>query len=155
MIAAENVVIIAVTALMCAALYAMFRHTKLGIAMQAASQNQVAAYYQGIPVKRLNAIVWAMAAALAAVAGLMLSPLTFVHANMGYIALKAFPAAIIGGFGSMQGAVVGGLIIGLAETLSGFYLADGFNAVAPYILLLVMLAFKPTGLFGEPLAKKV
>lgn len=152
---AVQVVVIGVTAVLCAGLYAMFRYSKLGIAMQAASQNQLAAYYMGIPVKRLNGLVWGLAAAVAAVAGLLLAPITFVHANMGFIGLKAFPAAVVGGFGSLPGAIVGGLIIGIVESLAGFYLPEGFKDIAPYIVVLVMLMVKPNGLFGEKLRKKV
>ena len=112
---AEQAVVIAATAVLCGGLFAMFRYSKLGIAMQAASQNQLAAYYMGIPVKRLNGLVWGLAAAVASVAGLLLAPITFVHANMGFIGLKAFPAAVVGGFGSLPGAIVGGLVIGIVE----------------------------------------
>jgi branched-chain amino acid transport system permease protein len=151
----EQMAVIFVTAILCALLFALFRFTKLGIAMQASSQNQLAAYYMGIPVKRLNGIAWGLAAAVAAVAGLLLAPITFVHANMGFIGLKAFPAAVVGGFGSLPGAIVGGLIIGIIESLSGFYLPDGFKDTAAYIMVLVMLMVKPNGLFGENLRKKV
>jgi branched-chain amino acid transport system permease protein len=109
----------------------------------------------GIPVQKLNGLVWALAAAVAAVAGLLLAPITFVHVNMGFIGLKAFPAAVVGGFGSLPGAIVGGLIIGIVESLSGFYLPTGFKDIAPYIVVLLMLWFKPNGLFGEKLRKKV
>jgi branched-chain amino acid transport system permease protein len=109
----------------------------------------------GIPVRRLNGLVWALAAAVAAVAGLLLAPITFVHVNMGFIGLKAFPAAVVGGFGSLPGAIVGGLIIGVVESLAGFYLPTGFKDIAPYIVVLAMLWFKPNGLFGEKLRKKV
>ncbi len=151
----EQMAVILVTAILCALLFALFRYSKLGIAMQAASQNQLAAYYMGIPVKRLNGIAWGLAAAVAAIAGLLLAPITFVHANMGFIGLKAFPAAVVGGFGSLPGAIVGGLIIGIVESLSGFYLPDGFKDTAAYIMVLVMLMVKPNGLFGENLRKKV
>jgi branched-chain amino acid transport system permease protein len=151
----EQMAVIGVTAVLCALLYALFRYSKLGIAMQAASQNQLAAYYMGIPVKRLNGIAWGLAAAVAAIAGLLLAPITFVHANMGFIGLKAFPAAVVGGFGSLPGAIVGGLIIGIVESLSGFYLPDGFKDTAAYIMVLIMLMVKPNGLFGENLRKKV
>ena len=152
---AEQLVVIGVTGVLCAGLFAMFRYSKLGVAMQAASQNQLAAYYMGIPVKRLNGLVWGLAAGVAAVAGLLLAPITFVHANMGFIGLKAFPAAVVGGFGSLPGAIVGGLIIGIVEALSGFYLPEGFKDIAPYIVVLLMLVLKPNGLFGEKLRKKV
>ena len=151
----EQMMVIAVTAVMCLLLYLLFRYSKLGIAMQAASQNQLAAYYMGIPVKQLNGIAWGLAAAVAAVAGLLLAPITFVHANMGFIGLKAMPAAVVGGFGSLPGAIVGGLTIGIVESLSGFYLPDGFKDTAAYVVVLIMLVVKPNGLFGEKLSKKV
>ena len=151
----EQMVVIAATAVLCAGLFAMFRYSKLGMAMQASSQNQLAAYYMGIPVKTLNGLVWGLAAAVAAVAGLLLAPVTFVHANMGFIGLKAFPAAVVGGFTSLPGAIVGGLVIGIVESLSGFYLPDGFKDTAAYVVVLIMLMVKPNGLFGETLRKKV
>ncbi|GAB1413192.1 MAG: branched-chain amino acid ABC transporter permease [Candidatus Desulfobacillus denitrificans] len=151
----EHVVVIVVTAALILALYLLFKHTKIGIAMQATSQNQLAAFYMGIPVRRINMLVWGISAAVSACAGLLLAPITFVHANMGFIGLKAFPAAVVGGFGSIPGALVGGLIIGVVETLSGFYLPEGFKDIAAYLVVLVMLAVKPNGLFGENLRKKV
>ena len=154
-LSAEQVVVIGATAVLCLLLYAMFRFSKLGVAMQAASQNQLAAYYMGIPVQRLNGLAWGLAAAVAAVAGLLLAPITFVHANMGFIGLKAFPAAVVGGFGSLPDAIVGGLVIGMVESLSGFYLPEGVKDVAPYLVVLIMLMVRPNGLFGERLSKKV
>ena len=151
----EQMVVIAATGVLCAVLFTVFKYSKMGIAMQAASQNQLAAYYMGIPVKRINGLVWGLAAAVAAIAGLLLAPITFVHANMGFIGLKAFPAAVVGGFGSLPGAIVGGLIIGIVESLSGFYLPDGFKDIAAYVVVLIMLMVKPNGLFGEKLRKKV
>ncbi|OJX28231.1 MAG: branched-chain amino acid ABC transporter permease [Burkholderiales bacterium 68-12] len=151
----EQFAIIAATGVLCLLLFALFKYSKLGIAMQASSQNQLAAYYMGIPVQRLNGVVWALAAAVAAVAGLLLAPITFVHANMGFIGLKAFPAAVVGGFSSLPGAIVGGLVIGLVESFSGFYLPEGFKDVAAYVVVLIMLMVKPNGLFGEKLRKKV
>ena len=133
----------------------LFKYSRIGIAMQATSKNQLAAYYMGIPVKRLNGLVWALAAVVATIAGLLLAPITFVHANMGFIGLKAFPAAVVGGFGSLPGAIVGGIIIGVVESLSGFWLPEGFKDVAAYVVVLLMLVFKPNGLFGDNLRKKV
>ncbi|WP_137890651.1 branched-chain amino acid ABC transporter permease [Ramlibacter sp. 2FC] len=150
-----QLMVIGVTAVLCVLLYLMFRFSRIGIAMQAASQNQLAAYYMGIPVQRLNGLVWGLAAAVAAVAGLLLAPITFVHANMGFIGLKAFPAAVVGGFGSLPGAIVGGVLVGAVEALAGFYLPEGFKDVAAYVVVLVMLMLKPNGLFGEKLHKKV
>ena len=154
-IGAEHVVIIATSVVLCALLFGLFRHTRNGIAMQAASQNQLAAHYMRIPVKRLNGLIWATSAGVAAVAGILLAPITFVHVNMGFIGLKAFPAAVIGGFESLPGAIIGGLIIGIVESLAGFYLPEGFKDVAAYVVVLAMLMVKPNGLFGEKIRKRV
>jgi len=151
----EQMVVIVATTLLCGLLFALFKYSKMGIAMQASSQNQLAAYYMGIPVKRINGLVWGLASAVAAIAGLLLAPITFVHANMGFIGLKAFPAAVVGGFGSLPGAIVGGLIIGIVESLAGFYAPDGIKDIAAYVVVLIMLMVKPNGLFGEKLRKKV
>jgi branched-chain amino acid transport system permease protein len=151
----EQMVVIGATSVLCLLLFALFRYSKIGIAMQAVSQNQLAAYYMGIPVKRLNGLVWGLASAVAAIAGLLLAPITFVHANMGFIGLKAFPAAVVGGFGTLPGAIVGGLVIGTVESLAGFYLPEGFKDTAPYIAVLIMLMVRPNGLFGDKLRKKV
>ena len=151
----EQMVVIAATAALCLALFAGFRYSKVGIAMQAASQNQLAAYYMGIPVQRLNGLVWGLSAAVAAIAGLLLAPWTFVHVNMGLIGLKAIPAAVVGGFGSLPGAIVGGLIIGVIEALAGLYMPEGFKDIAAYVVVLLMLVIKPNGLFGGSARKKV
>jgi len=151
----DQIVVIAATVVLCTLLYLMFRFTRIGIAMQASSQNQLAAYYMGIPVRGLNTLVWGLSAGVAAIAGLLLGPLTFVHVNMGYIGLKAFPAAVIGGFGSLPGAVLGGLIIGLVEALAGFYLPEGAKDAAASVVVLIVLMIKPTGIFGETQRKKV
>jgi branched-chain amino acid transport system permease protein len=154
-LALDQLMIIVDTAVLCLILFLFFRYSKIGIAMQATSQNQLAAYYMGIPVRRINTLIWGLSAAVAAFAGILLAPITFVHANMGFIGLKAFPAAVVGGFGSLPGAIVGGLVIGIVESLSGFYLPDGFKDTAAYVVVLVMLMVKPNGLFGEKLRKKV
>ena len=152
---ADHLVIIAATVLLSAVLFALFRFTRMGIAMQAASQNQLAAYYMGIPVRRINGLVWGLASAVAAVAGMLLAPITFVHANMGMIGLKAFPAAVVGGFGSLPGAIAGGLVIGITESMAGFYLPEGVKDVCAYVVVLIVLLVRPNGLFGEQLRKKV
>jgi branched-chain amino acid transport system permease protein len=150
-----QIVIVFTTLVLCGLLYVLFRYTRIGIAMQASSQNQLAAYYMGIPVQSLNGLVWGIAAGVSATAGLLLAPITFVHANMGFIGLKAFPAAVVGGFGSVPGAIVGGILIGMTEAFAGFYLPEGFKDIAPYLLVLIMLVVKPNGLFGESMRKKV
>jgi branched-chain amino acid transport system permease protein len=154
-LSAEQLAVILMTLVLCTALYLYFRFTRLGVAMQATSQNQLAAYYMGIPVARVNSLVWAISAGVAAFAGVLLAPITFVHVNMGLIGLKAFPAAVIGGFGSVPGAIAGGLVIGVVESLAGFYLPEGFKDVAAYIVVLLVLMVRPHGLFGGHVRKKV
>ena len=154
-ISQEHVAIIVATSLLVAILFGFFRFSRLGIAMQATSENQLAAYYMGIPVRSIHALTWGIGAAAAGVAGIMLAPVAFVHVNMGFLGLKAFPAAVLGGFGSIPGAIVGGIVIGVAESLAVLYLPEGFNNVAAYILLLLVLVIRPQGLFGVATARRV
>jgi len=151
----EYVAIIVGTVLLCAVLYAFFTYTRIGVAMQATSQNQLAAYYMGIPVKRMFSLIWAISAGVAAVAGVLLAPVSLIDVNLGFIGLKAFAAAVLGGFGSILGALIGGLTIGLIEMFAGTYLPQGFKDVAAYVVLLIVLAVRPQGMFGTVGRKKV
>ena len=144
------------TLVLCGVLYAFFNHTRIGVAMQATSQNQLAAYYMGIPVKLIFSLIWAISAGVAAAAGILLAPVTLIDINMGLaVALKAFAAAVLGGFGSIPGALVGGITIGLIELFSGAYLPQGVKDVAAYVVLLLVLAIRPQGMFGTVGRKKV
>jgi branched-chain amino acid transport system permease protein len=151
----EYVSIIVGTVVLCAVLFVFFRRTRVGVAMQAASQNQLAAYYMGIPVKRMFSLIWAISAGVAAIAGVLLAPVSLIDINLGFIGLKAFAAAVLGGFGSIPGALVGGITIGLIELFSGTYLPHGFKDVAAYVVLLLVLAIRPQGMFGSVGRKKV
>ena len=151
----EYISIIVGTVVLCVVLYGFFRFTKLGVAMQAASQNQLAAYYMGIPVKLIFSLIWGISAMVATVAGVLLAPVSLIQVNMGLLGLKAFAAAVLGGFGSIPGALVGGAIVGVIEVFSGVYLAEGFKDVAAYIVLLGVLVVRPQGLFGQLGRKKV
>ena len=154
-IAHNDLAIIVLTSLLCAGLYLFFKRTRIGVAMQASSQNQLAAAYMGIPVRRVHTLIWAISAGIAGFAAVLLAPITFVHSNMGVIGIKAFPAAVVGGFGSIPGAIAGGLIIGLVESFAGFYLPEGFKNVAAYVVVLAVLMIRPSGLFAEMRRKKV
>lgn len=155
-LADDKLSVIVVTVILIAVLYLFFNRTRLGTAMRATSENMLAAYYMGIPVKRVVSLVWAISAMVAGVAGVLLAPITFVHSNVGLVlGLKAFPAAVLGGFGSIPGALVGGLVIGVVETMAGFYMPQGWKDVAPYLILLLVLLLKPEGLFGALGRKKV
>jgi branched-chain amino acid transport system permease protein len=151
----ESLSMIAGTVLLASLLYLFFNFTKLGNAMQAASQNQLAAYYMGIPVKRINSLIWALSAAVATMAGVLLSPVSLVDPSIGFLGIKAFAAAVVGGFGSLIGTIFGGLIVGVSETLAGRYLPPGFKEIVAYLIMLAVLMVRPQGLFATMQRKKV
>jgi branched-chain amino acid transport system permease protein len=151
----EHISIIVLSVVLVMGFYIFFKYTRIGIAMKATSENQLAAVYMGISVKGIFSTTWAVSAAVGGFAGILLSPITFVHMNMGFIGLKAFPAAVLGGFGSIPGAIVGGLIIGITESLAGVYLPIGWKDVAAFIILILVLMIRPEGIFGIQEKKKV
>lgn len=151
----SEVVVILVTVLLTIALYFYFSLTKLGVAMQASSQNQLAAYYMGIPVKRVHSLIWALAGAVAAIAGILFASKGSIDPSIGLIGIKAFAAAVIGGFGSLPGALLGGLIVGLIEPFASYYIAAGYSQIMPYLLLFLILVFRPHGILAQVHRKKV
>ncbi|MCE2390769.1 MAG: branched-chain amino acid ABC transporter permease [Proteobacteria bacterium] len=151
----ENIAIVGGTLGLCGLLFLFFRHTRIGLAMQAASQNQLAAFYAGIPLKRIFSLVWGLSAAIAALAGILVAPVMLVQPLMGLVGIKAFAAAIVGGFGSLPGAMIGGIAIGLAEQFVGLYLPPGLSEVSAFVILLGMLLVRPEGLFATLQKKKV
>jgi len=151
----ESISMIAGTLLLAWLLYLFFNFTKLGNAMQASSQNQLAAYYMGIPVKRINSLIWALSAIVATIAGVLFAPVSLVDPSNGFYGIKAFAAAVVGGFGSLLGTVLGGLIIGVSETLAARYLPPGFKEIVAYLIMLAVLLARPQGLFSTMQRKKV
>ena len=151
-----DAVIIAVTVSLVVLLWLFFARTRLGLAMQASSQNQMAAYYMGIPVKRVVSLVWAMAGVMAAIAGVMFAAKGAVEPAAGLVfGIKAFAAAVIGGLGSLPGALAGGLLIGIMEPFAGRHLPSHMAQIAPYALMLLVLILRPSGLFAQMRQKKV
>jgi len=147
--------VIILTVLLTILLYALFYHTKLGIALIALSQNQLAASYVGIPVKKLQSLTWSLAGIVACIAGILYASKGAVDPSVGLIGIKAFAAAVIGGFGSLPGALLGGLIIGVVEPFSARFIGSGYSHLMPYIILLVILIVKPNGLISQVKNKKV
>jgi branched-chain amino acid transport system permease protein len=109
----------------------------------------------GIPVRNVFSMIWAISAGVAAVAGILLSPVSMIDVNMGFLGIKAFAAAVIGGFGSIPGCLIGGVFVGIVEQLAGYYLPAGFQEVTSNIVLLLMLFIRPQGLFAERMGKRV
>lgn len=150
-----SLVIMGVALVIAVALWLFFSRTRLGVAMQAASQNQLAAYLNGVKVKRLNSLVWALGGATAAIAGMFLAPVSLVDTGLWLITLKALAAIVLGGFGSLPGAVLGGVLIGLIEQYAGVYMPDGFKDIAPYLVLIAVLILRPRGIMGEAHGRRV
>ena len=150
-----NLVIVAAALLITLVLFWFLKKTALGVAIQAASQNQLAAYLSGIRVKRLTSLVWAISGAIAAVCGLLLAPIALVDIGLWIVVLKALAAVVLGGFGSVPGAIVGGLLLGLIEQFAGVYLPDGFKDAMAYVVLIGVLILWPRGLLGEAHGRRV
>ncbi len=145
-VASEHLAVIFVTALLAVLLTLFFRRTRAGLALRACSENPQAASLMGVSVAGMHTLAWALGAALAACAGLLLAPVTFVHLNMGLIALKAFPAAVLGGMTSLPGALVAGIFLGVAEAVAGLTLPEGAKDIVPYALLMLALLLFPGGI---------
>jgi branched-chain amino acid transport system permease protein len=140
----------AATFVLIGALYLLLHYTNLGIQMRAIAQDVEAAKLMGVRTTLVLAFTWALTWVFAGIGGLLLAPIWFVDVDMGdSIALKAFAAAIIGGFGSIPGAIVGGLIVGLNEVLSAAYVSTKYKDVLVFGLMIAFLLFKPRGIFGE------
>ncbi len=150
-----DMVTILVTAVLTLLLWAFFAFTRLGLAAQAASQNQMAAYIVGVPVMRLNGLIWGLSGVVATVAGVMYASKGAIDPNIGLLGIKAFAAAVIGGLGSLPGALLGGLLIGIVEPFAGRFAPGEVAVMAPYIIMLVVLVTRPGGLFSQIQAKKV
>lgn len=150
-----DLVTILVTAVLTGLLWAFFAFTRVGLAAQAASQNQMAAYIVGVPVMRLNGLIWGLSGLVATVAGVMYAAKGAIDPNIGLLGIKAFAAAVIGGLGSLPGALMGGLLIGIVEPFAGRYAPSEVAVMTPYIIMLVVLVSRPGGLFAQVQAKKV
>ncbi|MBT6129277.1 MAG: branched-chain amino acid ABC transporter permease [Candidatus Marinimicrobia bacterium] len=142
--------------------YYFFNKTRWGIAMQATSEDPIAAQLMGVPVKRIYSLVWIFAAIVAAISGVLLSPrASLIDTNMGFMGLKAFPAAVLGGFGSIPGAIIGGIILGVIETISmgtlsyHFHWVKEINDIIVWIVLIAVLMIRPNGIMGTKEIKKV
>ena len=147
--------IIAASLLLMTALYVVFTRTKLGRAMRAVAQNQRAARLMGISVERVYSRAWMLAAMVGAVAGVLVAPVVFLSSKMGLIVINGFTAAVIGGFGSMPGAVLGGMLLGVIENLAPLYLPSGVRYSVPFLVLIGILLVRPAGLLGHVAQRKV
>lgn len=154
----RSVATVVVAALVVIAFFLYFKYSTMGISMRAVALDQEAALAQGISARTVFAVSWAIAGAVAAVAGVMLaSGPAAVSLGLSFVALRAFPAMILGGLESPGGAIVGGIIIGIVQNLTAGYqpdiapwLGSNFHLVMPYVVMVLILMVKPYGLFGTP-----
>jgi branched-chain amino acid transport system permease protein len=150
----QDLAIIVVTTLIMALLWLFFGHTLLGKAMRATSQNARAAALIGIPVISMRMAVWGLASAIAGIAGVLLAPKLLMTPDMGAVVMLAFAAAIIGGFSSLPGCVVGGIALGVIQNLVGIFISPQAIAVTPFFVIMLVLLVRPEGLFGESVGLK-
>ena len=151
----QDLLILAVAAVLIAFQYYLFERTTLGKQMRATAQDRTTARLIGIRVDRVVTITFIYSALLGAIAGLLVAPIFTVTKEMGgLIALKAFAASVVGGFGSIQGAIIGGLVIGIAEALGAFYISPAYSDAIAFVILIGVLLVRPQGLFGERVSEK-
>ncbi len=146
-------VMIGATAALVCLLVLFFQRTKLGKAMRAAAVNQTGARLMGIRVGTVFGSAWALAAALGALAGLLLAPVIGINPELGHLIVKALVAAVIGGFGSLGGAVFGGLMLGVLETYAGALFGAALKEIVPFGILIAFLLVRPQGLWGTTLVR--
>jgi branched-chain amino acid transport system permease protein len=150
-----NALILGVMLVLMILLFAFFRYTLTGIAMRAVAQNRFAAQLMGINVNQINAIGWALGTALAAVTGILIAPLIYLDPTMmGDVMLKAFAAAVLGGLTSLPGAVVGGLLLGIIDSIVGFQVPE-LRTTISFLLIVLVLVVRPGGLLGKHEITKV
>lgn len=151
-----DVAIFVVAVVVMVLLYLMFNKTRIGKAMRAVGMNPRAAQIVGIRLSRIRMLVWSMSGLISAIAALLITPKVLITPDIAHIAILAYAAAIVGGFTSLPGAVLGGLIIGILENLVGLFISTNAIVVAPFLAILLTLIVRPQGILGgKPQVKKV
>lgn len=152
----QDLVIIVVTITAIALLHVFFKHAKLGKAMRAVSIDPEISGAMGIPVSLVMMLTFSISSAFGGLAGILIAPIYFITPTMGVlVGLKAFTAAVVGGFNHVYGALIGGLLIGLIETFTASYVSSAYRDAIVFILLILVLRFKPTGILGTRTIEKV
>jgi branched-chain amino acid transport system permease protein len=152
----DALVIFGAVAVLLIVFFALFYRSPAGRIMQAVCQSERGAALVGINVRAFHGVMWGVGAALGAVGGVLLAPITLLHPGLGAsFLIKGFAAMTLGGFGSFGGAVAGGLILGVAEQLVGGYVSTKLIDITAYLVIILVLALRPNGLFGRAIAEKV
>ena len=152
----QNIGIICVAACLVVVLQLFFYKTRTGKQMRAAATDSEGASMMGINVNKCRLVTFGISAAFAAIAGILLSPIFYVSVDMGtLVGLKAFSAAILGGFGNIVGAMLGGIILGIVEALGATYATAAYKDIISFVLLFLFLYFKPNGILGKRIEQKL
>jgi branched-chain amino acid transport system permease protein len=155
LITPQNVFVVIIAAGLMLTLFLFFQFTKIGKAMRATQQSLEAASLMGISVKRVFSLSWGISSALGGMTGVLIAPLVGISPGMGWIAIKALAAAILGGFNSLPGTIVGGVFLGVVENLAGGYISSAAKDITAFVVLILALVIRPTGFFGLGTVKKV
>lgn len=150
----QDVGIVAVTTVIMLGLWLFFRFTLFGKGLRAINQNPRAAALVGMPVTNFRMGAWGLSSAIAGIAGILLAPKLLMTPDMGSVVILAFAAATIGGFTSLPGCVIGGMVIGVVQNLVGVLISTQAIAVTPFFIIMLVLMVRPQGLFGEVIAPK-
>lgn len=132
-----------------------FKFSTLGIGMRAVANDQDASLLMGISVRKIFGLSWAISSVVAAIGGILLSSITYLHPSSSMVGIKVFPAVVLGGLDSILGAIVGGMIIGVVENIAGGYLGGDVKEITSFIILIAILMIKPYGLFGKEEIERV
>lgn len=152
----QYIIIVVIAAVLMLMVYMLLEKTFVGNILQATAQDQRTASLMGISVVTAISVTFAISILITGVGGLLLAPIFFVTTTMGVTTgVKAFTAVIIGGFGSVQGAIIGGLIVGLTETFAGGYISTTYKDAIIFVVLILVLIIRPQGLLGEKISEKV
>jgi branched-chain amino acid transport system permease protein len=148
-VSAHRILVIFVAALIVGGVYYLIHRTKVGLAMRAVEEDKVAAAIQGVSIDRLNALVFFIGFSLAAAAGVLMAPAYSISSTIGFVPLaKAFMIIALGGLGSIPGAILGSLLLGLADSFLGVQFGASMTYILTWILIIVILLFRPRGLMG-------
>jgi branched-chain amino acid transport system permease protein len=155
LIPAQQFVIVGVAAAVMVIQQVLFRHSLAGKVMRAVAEDKEMASLMGIPVDRTLACAFAYSAILSAVAGILIAPLFFITTEMGtMVGIKGFVAMIIGGFGSIPGAILGGLLLGVCENLGTFWISSTYKDALAFLMMIAFLAWRPQGIYAEPVTDR-
>ena len=151
----QDVAIFGISVVYMILLYLFFKYTRIGKGMRAVQMDKEAAALMGISVKKMYSYVWVLNAIFVGTIGILLAPLLGVSSTMGFLFIKGFVVAVIGGFTSLVGSIIGGFLVGVVETLAGYYISTAMKDIVSFFILILILIFKPTGLFPESVTKRV